>query len=232
MLACSVEKYNVLCRKIRPGEECDGAPSMTTGEIISSAVAFLSLVVSGITAYLTLFTRFKVLVLPKRRVFLTQVAGVPYLVLECQFINEGVKYGSVEDILVEVVHNDTGSKFKFAPKLIRPQFNIYDRYQLSDFNTFSTVSLGSKDRKEAFIAFIPLLAEFSPPKNGTFTIYTSIKVEDSDEFVFQPRIFSLKLNEEIVANWTSSTGEAQSIEAVEIGKNRQQHLSPNGTKRA
>lgn len=197
---------------------------MTTSEIVSSAIAFLSLIVSGITAYLTLLSRFKGVVLPKRRAILTQITGTPNLVLECEFFNEGAKPGSIESIMVTIVHDETGTQFRFAPHLVRSQFNIFDKYQLSDFAPFSGISLSSKDRRELYIAFKPLLPQFSPPKSGVFTVYTSAKVDSASKWILSSRTFSLRLNEGIVDKWTGSDGEAFQIEAIEIGKDREQYF--------
>jgi len=197
---------------------------MTTAEIVTSVIAILSLMVSGLTAYLTLLSRFKGALIPKRRAILTQIAGVPYVILECEFSNSGAKHGSIEDIMITIVHDETGTQFRFAPHLVRNQFDMFDRYQVSDFGVFSAVSLGSKERRELYIAFKPLLPQFSPPTSGVFTVHTSIKIDGASKWTNSHRTFSLGLNESIVQKWTSPKGEAQQIEAIEIGKSRQQYL--------
>src|SRR5690348_1564518 len=103
---------------------------MTTGEIASSIIAILSLIISGVTAYLTLLARFKGKAASKRRVILTQIMGIPYLVLEYEFNNEGAKPGAVEDLMLTITHPETGSEFSFAPHLVKQQFNIFDKYKI------------------------------------------------------------------------------------------------------
>ena len=195
---------------------------MTTSEIVASAIAVLSLVVSGVTAYLTLLSRFKGVVLPKRRPILTHITDTPYLILECEFFNNGAKPGSIEDIVVTIVHDETGTPFLFAPKYVTSQINILGN-QLSDLAPFSGISLSSRERRELYVAFKPL-AQFAPPKSGIFTIYVRAKVDGNSKWISSPRPFSLRLNERIVDKWTSSSGETIQIEAIEIGKDRTQYF--------
>ena len=149
---------------------------MTTADIVTSTIAILSLIISAITAYLTLFARFEGKVIPKRRIILTQITGIPYLVIECEFNNGGAKPGSIEDLMLTVTHPETGSEFSFAPHLTKQQFSIFDKYKVSDFVVFSAVSLGTRERRELHIAFRPLLLQFSPPI-GLVKVHTSIKVD-------------------------------------------------------
>ncbi len=197
---------------------------MTTNEIITLIMAGLSLIISGATAYLTLFSRFKSSILPKRRIILTQITGTPNLILECEFYNSGAKPGSIEDLMVTVIHDETGTEFQFAPYLVKSQFNIFAKYQVSDFAPFSGISLSSKDRRELYIAFKPLLVQFTPPKSGIFTIHTSAKIDGDSKWITSPRTFSLRLNDGLVEKWTGSSGEAYQIEAIEIGKSRESYF--------
>lgn len=196
---------------------------MTTGESISSIIAILSLIISGVTAYLTLLSRFKAKVVPKRRVILTQIMSVPYLILECEFGNEGAKPGAIEDLMLTISHPETGSEFSFAPHLTKQQFNIFEKYKVSEFGVFSAISLGAKERRELHIAFRPLLTQFSPP-TGLVKVHTSVKIDGQTKWINSNSTFSLKLTEDIIEKWTSPTGEAQQIEAIEIGQSRQNLL--------
>ena len=133
---------------------------MTTAEIVTSIISVLALVVSSLTAYLTLMARFRGLVLPKRRVVLAQIDRLPCLILECEFVNEGAKPGSIEDIVVRLGHSETGTQTLFVPFLVKDQYTIFGSYQASDFSVFSGVSLGSRQRKELFIVFRPKQPNF------------------------------------------------------------------------
>jgi len=193
---------------------------MTTGETVSSILAVLSLIISGITAYLTLLSKFKARVVPKRRVILTQILNVPYFVLECEFSNIGAKSGAIEDLLLTVSHPETGSEFSFVPHLTKPQFNIFDKYNITDFGVFSAISLNAKERRELHIAFRPLLTQFSPPV-GLVKVHTSVKIDGQTEWMNSTPTFSLRLTQNIIEKWVSPEGEAQQIESIEIGQSRQ-----------
>ncbi len=98
---------------------------MSIGEIVSSAIAILALVISGITAYLTFFAKFKAVFVVKRRVILTKIQGVPHVVLECEFFNDGAKQGSIEDIILTVIHNETGNEFKVLASIYKKPIQYF-----------------------------------------------------------------------------------------------------------
>ncbi len=196
---------------------------MTNGEIIASIIASLSLAVSLLTAYLTLLSRFKAKVLPKRRVVLTQVEATPCIVLECEFINQGAKPGSIEDILIKMSHVETGSQFLFAPFLVRDEFNIFENYDAPNFSAFSSVSLGSRERRELFVVFKPMLTKFEPTA-GTVKVQTSIRLNSKNKWENSIVQFTLNLEDVVVENWANPAGMSQQIEAIEIGKERQDYF--------
>ncbi len=197
---------------------------MTTAEIISSAMAGLSLIVSVLTAYLTLLSRFKGTMLAKRRVVLTQVESTPCLVLECEFVNDGSKPGSIDDILVKMRDLETGSQFVLIPFLVRDQFNIFQSYQMSDFSAFSGISLGAKQRREMFVIFKPMQAKFEPP-NGKVVLHTSICANaDSKKYTESPTLISLNLDQDTIERWARPDGSPQLIQAVEISQSRREYL--------
>lgn len=197
---------------------------MTTGEIVSSVLAILALIISGITAYLTFFANFKAVFGVKRRVILTKIQDIPHVVLECEFFNEGAKQGSIEDIILTITHNETGSEFKFLPQYARNQYNIFSEYKLSDFSNFSGISLKPKDRRELYIAFKPALDKnFSPPQSGTFAI--SIAASDGKEdYQMKASTFSIPITKEIVEQWIGNSAKALQVEAIELAKSRQKYF--------
>lgn len=199
---------------------------MTAGEITSSVIAVLALIISGITAYLTFFAKFKAVFWVKRRVILTKIQDVPHVVLECEFFNEGAKRGSIEDIIVTVIHNETGNEFKFLPQYIKSQYNIFSEYGLSDFSTFSGVSLKPKDRKELFIAFKPTLEKsFLPPSQGGTCVIHIAACDGNANYVTMVSAFSILLTKEIVEQWIGESPKPLQIEAIEIAKSRQKYFS-------
>lgn len=197
---------------------------MTTGEIVSSALAVLALTISGITAYLTFFAKFKAVFWVKRRVILTKIQDVPHVVLECEFFNEGAKQGSIEDIILTIIHNETGNEFKFLPQYARSQYNIFSEYKLSDFSNFSGISLKPKDRKELYIAFKPTLDKnFSPPQSGTFAVYIAASDGKAD-YQMKASTFSIPITKEIVEQWVGNSAKALQVEAIELAKSRQKYF--------
>jgi hypothetical protein len=197
---------------------------MTTSEIISSVIAILALIISGVTAYLTFFAKFKARILVKRRVILTKIKDVPCVVLECEFFNEGAKQCLIEDVILTIIHNETGTEYKFYPQYTRPQYNIFALYKMSDFSTFSGLSLKPKDRREVFIAFRPTLRESFSPQSGTFAIYVATDDGKATYKVSAPT-FSIHLTEDGISKWVGDPAEARQLEAIEIGENRQQFFS-------
>lgn len=199
---------------------------MTINEIISSVIAILALIISGVTAYLTFFAKFKVSILVKRRVILTKIRDVPYVVLECEFFNEGAKQSLIEDIILTIIHNETGTEYKFYPQYTRPQYNIFAIYKMSDFSTFSGLSLKPKDRKEVFIAFKPTLKESFSLQSGTCAIYVYVATDDGKAtYKVSAPTFSIFLTEDDVSKWVGDPAEARQLEAIEIAENRQQFFS-------
>ncbi|MBM3131331.1 MAG: hypothetical protein FJ009_22250 [Chloroflexi bacterium] len=197
---------------------------MTTGEFVTSAIAALSLIVSLLTAYLTLMSGFRGTVLPKRRVALTQVDGVPCLVLQCEFVNDGARAGSIEDVLVKLTHLESGSQFVFVPNWIREQFSIFQNYQMADFTVFSGISLGARQRRELYVFFKPNQAKFDPP-TGTITLRTSICGDNKwKKWSESSILISLNIDQDIAARWASPAGSPQLILAREIGRGRQEFV--------
>jgi len=192
---------------------------MTTGEITSSILAILALIISGTTAYLTFFAKFKAVFLVKRRVILTKILNVPHIVLECEFFNEGAKQGSIEDIILTITHNETGNEFKFLPQYAKDQYNIFAKYELKDFSNFSGVFLKPKDRKAIHIAFRSSLEKFSPPQDGTFSMYI-VASDGATGYGMKAPNFSIPITRSMIERWINSE-ESSQVEALELAKSRQ-----------
>jgi len=199
---------------------------MTTAEIISSVIALFALIVSAVTAYLTLFARFQGHVIPKHRAILTQINMTPCLVLECEFVNDGAKPGSIEDILVNLF-DENGNRMVFTPFLIKEEFNVFQKYQIEDFVVFSGISLGAKHRRNVFVVFRPSQSDFKPEVGMVMlriNICTDILSKKWNESVSR---FSLNLEKEIIKGWIDATGKSQQITAIEIGQSRREFLKKN-----
>jgi hypothetical protein len=197
---------------------------MTTSEIITIIVSSLALVVSGLTAYLTLLARFQGNVLPRHRAILAPIEGTPCLILECEFVNPGAKSGSIEDLLVNT-YDDQGNRFVFTPFLTKEQFNVYDKYQINDFSIFSGISLGAKQRQKIFIVFRPSQTDFKA-NPGAMYLQTNISSNISHKkWSRSPVTFSLNLKAENIQEWASASGKYQQIPAMEIGQSRTAFLN-------
>ena len=197
---------------------------MTIGEIVSSILSILALTISGITAYLTLLSRFRATVLPKRRSIFTQVEGVPCIVLECEFINDGAKPGSIEDVLLRMYHTETGLQVIFVPVLVRDHFNINQIYQATDFSAFSGISLGARQRREQFILFKPNQQNFEPSAEKV-VVRTSICTNiNTKKWLDSPTRLSFNITDGVAKEWASPTGSPQQVTATEIGLSRLEYL--------
>jgi len=196
---------------------------MTNAEIITSVLSVLALLVSGMTAYLTLISRFHASVLPRHRPILTQIDGTSCLVLDCEFVNEGAKSGSIEDLLLEMF-DEQGNRVVFSPFLVKDQFNVFQLYQITDFAIFSGIALGAKQRDEVFIVFRPTQANFNP-QAGVMTFRTNIctNIQKGKWSKSTVRI-SVDVSKENVQEWLSKTGKPQQVTAIEVGKNRRSFL--------
>jgi hypothetical protein len=200
---------------------------MTTSEFITVIISILALIISGLTAYLTLLARFRGIVLPKRWAILAQIDRLPCLILDCEFVNEGAKPGSIEDIVVRVTHSDTGAQTLFVPSLVKEQYSIFGTYQGADFLTFSGISLGAKQRKELFIVFRPNQSNFEPSK-GIILLQTSqCNNIDKRKYRRSPIKFSLELETDDANEWANPIGKPRQKSAVEIVQSRRAFIKDN-----
>jgi hypothetical protein len=193
-----------------------------TGTMIFSAIA---LIVSIITCYLTLLSRFGGMVYSRKRAILYRVEDNACLVLECEFVNEGAKPGAIEDLVIEIIHEETGNRNIFVPILIKDQFNVFQNYQPSDFSTFSGISLGAKQRRELFVVFQPNQPGFHPT-TGILILKmgTCIDIKKKKWTKPQPEM-SLDISENIASNWNDPGGSTTQVSAIEIKQSRQKYLT-------
>jgi hypothetical protein len=199
---------------------------MTLAEIITAVISTLALIISGITAYFTLLARFHGHIIPRHRVILTQFDALPCLVLECEFINDGAKPGTIEDVLVRMV-DEQGNRAFFTPYGTRDLFSIFQNYQKEDLNLFSGMSLGARQRREIFVAFRPSQPDFRPMIGEALlrmNVCTDVSRKKWKESIIK---FSLDLKEENVREWISPNGKSQQLTAVEVGQSRMEFLHDN-----
>ena len=193
---------------------------MTTAEIVTVILASLSLIVSLATAYLTLFARFKGVVLPRRRIFLVNRNSEYWLIFDCEFVNQGARPGLVEDIRVEMDNPETGLPFIFNPHFVRDQFSIYQEFRVEDYYLFTGISLDAKQKKELFVVFKPDRPDFEPP-NGVIGLHTNYRNDTrSSKWVKSHVRMTFNFDENVSRQWSSSLGRPQQISAVEIVQSR------------
>jgi hypothetical protein len=196
---------------------------MTNFEIATTVLSVIALVVSGVTCYLTILARFDGIVYTRKRAILNRVDESPCLVLECEFVNEGARPGAIEDILVEVTHEESGNRYVFIPFLTKDQFNVFQNYQISDFSIFSGVSLGAKQRRELFVVFKPQ-SDFKSPI-GTLNVSLGICTNISKDKWKKPTPeMSLSISDTLSKNWNDSGGSPAQVPAIEIKQSRQKYL--------
>ena len=197
---------------------------MSTAELLASIMAFLALVISIITAYLTLLQSFSAKVYPGRRPILTQVDDIPCLALVCECINIGAKAGIIEDIVVTINHKETGSEFKLAALLTKNEFNILEPYRATDFRAFNSIMLGPKERRSIVVVFKPIMSNFQP-LFGNYTIKVSYRYSYRKHWYDSNCVFSITLNEVTANTWRDPTiGKSQQVEADEMTVIRKKFL--------
>ena len=193
---------------------------MTTAEILSTSIAFLALMISSITAYFTLLARFQGNILPRRRVILTQIETIPYLGLECEFVNDGAKPGLIEDLSIDMM-DETGKPTTFLPFYFKEIFNIADNYSIRDYIQFTGQSLSKLQRYKCFVFFRPSGSDFKPnPGITSITTNFCLSIE-KNKWKRSIVGISMDLKEDNIKEWVSPNGKPQLIPSIEIRQNRQ-----------
>ncbi len=180
---------------------------MTAEDILRNVIAGLALVVSLLTAYKTLFARFRGKVGASNRLILTQMDGMPSIGLACCFENAGAKPGILDDMRLRVKHSESGAIYYFFPQLIRDTYSIYATYREADWFPFSRLSLPSRERTEKFVLFKPLNNKFTA-EAGSFEVTLEARFEGGDSWWGTKKwngesTQSYKLSEEISTKWNS-----------------------------
>ena len=125
---------------------------MSIAEILSITISILALIISGITAYRTLFAKFKSEIYVRPRVFLSRLNKAPCVVAGCEISNQGAHPGSLDDIVLRIKYRQhstaQGTKsintYTFLPTLLREEYNVFRVYEESDFEPFQRMH-GSQD---------------------------------------------------------------------------------------
>jgi hypothetical protein len=177
---------------------------MTTFQILSIAISCLALFISIITAYNNFYTGFKCELFTQPRIVLTQISGMPAIVIACSIINSGKRSGSIDDIVIMLNYkqNVTRSvdRYTFFPKLLKDSYNIFETYTQKDFEPFQTISIGEKSRLEKYIVFTAASASFQPSV-GDITATLLFRLSGDHKWVSSKNQQNFTIDAESVKLW-------------------------------
>lgn len=143
---------------------------MKPEDLIPIVLSFLSLAVSAITAYQTIYRKFSGKVWPGNYIALTYVNDFPSFVLVCFFENTGAKIGILDDLQLKVEHRESGQAFKFFPIVMSDNYNVFKQYENDDWRAFSGVVLHPNSRFEKYVAFRPPVSSHFVAQKGHYEL--------------------------------------------------------------
>jgi hypothetical protein len=208
------------------------SPSWTDIAAIASIIA---LVVSIYTLFVTRLKWFKGVVIPSRRIALTWVTGgaadIPCIFVECQFINQGVKPGKIEDVIVELQNTDGGDRLPYLAFLVRNEaVDVYveEGEREQTLRDFSTVWLKPDENKNISIFFKSSRTEIVLTANNTYRLsllYTGDNVFRMVSWKIlkwkvSPVHFSFRVSEAALQEWKN--GQTVRLESAELEENRKE----------
>jgi hypothetical protein len=144
-------------------------------------------------------------------------------VVDCTLYNPGARGVYVEDLMLLLRHQGSGSKFSFSPILLKDNYNVFEAFHREDFEPFKSVSVDSEEGIERAIVFKPLFRRFTP-STGVFEIELRSSSDTQSRWTKAPVSFSIELDQEAVDEWISPVGTNRQIEAREIGSKRRRLL--------
>lgn len=192
---------------------------MAVEDLVPIIISMLSLVISGITAYRTLFARFSGRAWPAKRLVLTRIDGIPAIGWACFFENSGARPGGLEDLRLLVEHPNSGASYRFYPVLIRNDYNIFASYRGEDWFPFSGITLGPKSRTERYILFKPLHNKFEA-REGDYQISLQCIWQNTSEWSYVLAPLTFDLQEEIAQQWNSPEASAIQVNCNEVQSRR------------
>jgi hypothetical protein len=192
---------------------------MAAKDLIPIVVSALSLIISAVTAYKTLFARFSGRVWPATRLVLTRIDGTPSLGLACFFENAGARPGFLDDMRLVVEHRETGATYKFFPLLMREDYNIFESYEGKDWFPFSGFSLAPGVRTERYLLFKPLHDEFRA-QEGRFQVSLQSRWYAKDEWKTLPVSLPFRLTEQVAQQWNDPEAPALQVASEDVQQRR------------
>lgn len=201
---------------------------MTVFEALSLSIALLALIISCVTAYVTLFSRFKGEIFARPRPILTQLDGKALIVIGCDIVNYGSDSGSIEDIVLSVKCTSYDKRiadtYTFYPLMMRDNFSIYQNYKRSDFEPFQAIAIPARSRLTKYVAFVPGADTFTPCA-GFYKLKLSLRYYNGARWhFFKNGEMTLEVSEELSGNWLISSSPSYMQETEENAKLRQDFL--------
>jgi hypothetical protein len=183
---------------------------MTVVEIIPIAISAISLVVSVITAYKTLFARFSGQVWLGNRIMLNRIDDVPSITLAFFFENSGAKLGILDDLRILVEHIDTDTTYKFFPLLVRDDYNIFSSYKREDWIAFGGIVLPPGSQTQKYVFFKPSNDQFQA-QQGSFVISVQSRWYGKKKWNTLDASLRFELSEEDAKQWNDPKARALQV---------------------
>ena len=202
---------------------------MSIAEILSITISILALIISGITAYRTLFAKFKSEIYVRPRVFLSRLNKAPCVVAGCEISNQGAHPGSLDDIVLRIKYRQhstaQGTKsintYTFLPTLLREEYNVFRVYEESDFEPFQSIALSANARLTRYVIFNPSNEDGFSPTAGEMEMQFFSR--NSRESNWQKISTPLRIpnSENDAATWRDPNGKSIMLEAIEHNRFRE-----------
>lgn len=185
-------------------------------DIVSILIAGLAFTISLATAYKTLFARFRGKAWASNRLVLTRIGETPSIGLACFFENVGARAGMLDDLRLEVKHDETNTIFYFYPQMMRDDYSIYKAYTEADWFPFSGISLPARQRSERYLLFKPLNDQFAA-KSGHYQVALQTRWEGKRTAAWDPGLPQVyTLDEEIAKRWADKIGPTLQVASEQL----------------
>jgi hypothetical protein len=191
---------------------------MITADIITNVIAGLALLISLITAYKTLLSRFSGRIRPASRFSLSHVNNLPSIALACSLENAGARPGVLDDLRLVVKHNESGDTSRFNAQLARKDYGDSGGGGDKGWFLFSAISLPSREQTDRYVQFAPQNERFTA-QEGHYEItvesmwYGSRRWEGASSLHFE-------LSKKNAEDWNTPTSQDILILSAELMRRR------------
>jgi hypothetical protein len=175
---------------------------VTLYDFIPIIISAISLLVSLITAYKTLFQRFAGRIWLGNYLVLNRVNDAPAITLTVFLENSGAKVGILDDLRMIVEHQESGTSYKFFPVVTGDKYNILadGETENEEWISFSGIVLPPSSRVRKYVAFKPVVDNFRAQK-GHFKISVHSRWYDNKKWEISPLSLPFELAETDVGQW-------------------------------